>query len=273
MSLIAPAALGAFVACLVAITIGPGTRHSIARVRRARGANASGPLAALRALPLLRGWHPVDADLLRLAGLERVAPADVGIAKLGAAAFAAVAAASLGVMPIAIAPLAFVAFVAPSEWLRRRAGTRRDEREAAVLPLVERLLALASAGFTLEQALARVADAASPLRPTLRAARAIAALGVSPFDALADRASHDGIASLAELARELARARRAGRSPLPALVDRRESVRLARRAARLEAAAGVDGALSLVLVAAYLPALLCLVVVPLFLGLLRSLGE
>ena len=96
-------------------------------------------------------------------------------------------------------------------------------------------------------------------------------LGVPPFDALADVAARERLSALAEIALELGGARRSGRPMLPLLAERREIARLASRARRLEAASRVDGALSLVLVGAYLPALLLLVVVPLFLGLLRSL--
>jgi hypothetical protein len=105
----------------------------------------------------------------------------------------------------------------------------------------------------------------------LREASARSRLGLSVLDALADVARRERIAGLEDVALELARARGAGRPMLPLLAERREVARLAWRARRLDAASRVDGTLSLVLVGAYLPALLLLVVVPLFLGLLRSL--
>ncbi|OLC55730.1 MAG: hypothetical protein AUH85_08465 [Chloroflexi bacterium 13_1_40CM_4_68_4] len=173
---------------------------------------------------------------------------------------------------IALGPLAFAAFVAPSEWVRRRAAGRLADRRAGLLPFMERLAALAGAGMTVEKAVLRLADPESPLRPMLRDVAARADLGVSPLDALSEVAAREGLLELRDLARDLVRARHGGRQLLPVLGERRELFRLARRAERLEAASRVDGALSLVLVLAYLPALLLLVVVPLFLGLLRALN-
>ena len=55
------------------------------------------------------------------------------------------------------------------------------------------------------------------------------------------------------------------------LADERERTRAAERARSLEAAGNVEGQLMLVLVLCYLPALMLLVVIPLFLGLLEGL--
>ena len=81
---------------------------------------------------------------------------------------ATVLALALGLPAIALGPLAFAAFVAPSEWVRRRAAGRLADRRAALLPFVERLAALAGAGMTVEKAVLRLADPESPLRPMLR---------------------------------------------------------------------------------------------------------
>jgi pilus assembly protein TadC len=107
--------------------------------------------------------------------------------------------------------------------------------------------------------------------PLLRQTSTAAALGISPFEACADLAQQERLDSLRDLCGALAAARRGGRPLVPVLLERREVLRLAWRAERLEAASRVDGALSLVLILAYLPALLLLVVVPLFVGLLAAL--
>jgi hypothetical protein len=243
----------------------------LGRVRLARGLTRHGLREWFRELPLLRSWRPVDVETLRLAGFTEVTTADLGLAKLGSAAAAAVACLAISLPPLTIAPLAFLGFVAPSEWVQRRAAARLAARRAALLPYVERVLALAGAGLTVEQAVLGAGEADSPLAPLLREVRARAELGVAALDALGTVAQREHVLELSELAQDLWRARQGGRPLWPVLAERREVLRLARRAERLEAASRVDGALSLVLVLAYLPALLLLVVVPLFLGLLRAL--
>ncbi len=246
--------------------------RALLRVRLARGAAASGTRERLRELPLLRAWRPVDSETLRLAGLSGMTVTDLALTKVAAALAGAALALALGVPPPVLGLLAFAMFVAPSEWVRRRAAARSAARRDALLPFVERVLALTSSGMTLEHALRRVAETESPLRSVLAEVSARAELGMSPLDALMELATRERFAELRDIARDLLRARHGGRPLLPVLVERREVLRLGRRARRLEAASRVDGALSLVLVLAYLPALLLLVVVPLFLGLLRALG-
>jgi Flp pilus assembly protein TadB len=270
--LIASLALAGCVVSLALAVLPPAPiERVLGRVRLARGLTRHGLREGFRELPLLRSWRPVDAETLRLAGFTELTTADLGIAKLGAAAAAALAGLVLSLAPLAIPVLVFVGFVAPSEWVQRRAGARRTARRAALLPYIERVLALAGAGLTVEQALLRAGEADSPLGPLLREVRARAELGVSALDALGTVAERERALELSELAQDLWRARQGGRPLWPLLAERREVLRLARRAERLEAASRVDGALSLVLVLAYLPALLVLVVVPLFLGLLRAL--
>ncbi|TMD60317.1 MAG: hypothetical protein E6I87_06850 [Chloroflexi bacterium] len=240
-------------------------------MRLARGIVRDGLRAHLGRLPLFRDWRPVEVRDLHLAGLDHIAVSDLAVLKLGAAALALVIALALQLPPICVAPLGFAAFVAPSEWVGRRARSAQESREAGLLPWLEGVLALGAAGMTVEQALSHSAETDTPLGFALREAVARSRLGVPPFDALADVAARERLSALAEIALELGGARRSGRPMLPLLAERREIARLASRARRLEAASRVDGALSLVLVGAYLPALLLLVVVPLFLGLLRSL--
>src|SRR5207245_907641 len=62
-----------------------------------------------------------------------------------------------------------------------------------------------------------------------------------------------------------------GRGALTVLRDERERLRASERARGLDAAGRVEGRLTLVLALCYLPALMLLVVIPLFLGLLDGL--
>lgn len=273
MSLIvALAVAGGLAALALAALPSDPTAAAIARVRAARGLAAGGWRDRLDALPLVRSWRPVDAETLRLAGLAHVSTSELAASKIGTALAAGLLALLvLGANPLALLA-AYAAFVAPTLWVERRAAASVAARNAAVLPFLDRLAAAAAAGATVEQALALGADQAGPLAPLLRDAVRRAGLGLSLFEACAEVASAERVDALRDLARELARARRGGRPLRPVLDERREVLRLAHRAARLEAASRVDGSLSLVLVLAYLPALLLLVVVPLFLGLLAALG-
>jgi pilus assembly protein TadC len=273
MSLIAGAALAAAVTLLAFALAGASTpaARSLMRVRVARGVARDDLRARLARLPIVRDWRPVDERMLRLAGMNDVGVADIALLKIGAASLAALVVAGVRLPAVCIAPAAFAAFVAPSEWIARRARDREAEREAALLPLLERVQALGAAGMPIEHALAEAARTESALAAIVREAVARSRLGVPAFDALAEIAARERMPALEDVALELARARRAGRPLLPLLAERREVARLAWRARRLDAASRVDAALSLVLVAAYLPALMLLVVIPLFLGLLRSL--
>jgi hypothetical protein len=91
------------------------------------------------------------------------------------------------------------------------------------------------------------------------------------FPALAHEAVGVGLPGLAAIASDLERARDLGRGALVVLRDHRDRLRAAERARSLDAAGRVEGRLMLVLVLCYLPALMLLVVIPLFLGLLDGL--
>jgi hypothetical protein len=97
------------------------------------------------------------------------------------------------------------------------------------------------------------------------------ALGAPLFPALAREAAAVGLPALAGIANDLERARDLGRGALVVLSDHRDRLRGAVRAKSLDAAGRVEGRLMLVLVLCYLPALMLLVVIPLFLGLLDGL--
>src|SRR5207248_1937607 len=94
------------------------------------------------------------------------------------------------------------------------------------------------------------------IAPTLRVER-VAAFRRAEAD--------DAVVALVERARDL------GRGALVVLRDHRDRLRASERARSLDAAGRVEGRLMLVLVLCYLPALMLLVVIPLFLGLLDGL--
>jgi hypothetical protein len=93
------------------------------------------------------------------------------------------------------------------------------------------------------------------------------ALGAPLFPALAHEAAAARLSALASIANDLERARDLGRGALVVLRDHRDRLRASERARSLDAAGRVEGRLMLVLVLCYLPALMLLVVIPLFLTL------
>jgi aryl-alcohol dehydrogenase-like predicted oxidoreductase len=123
----------------------------------------------------------------------------------------------------------------------------------------------AASGIELDDATVQAIDEA------LGAAARAYALGAPLFASLAREADAGGIAALSSLARDLERARDLGRGSLVVLRDVRDELRAAERSRALDAASRVEGRLMLVLVLCYLPALMLLVVIPLFLGLLEGL--
>ncbi|MDP9266054.1 MAG: hypothetical protein M3O91_08080, partial [Chloroflexota bacterium] len=150
----------------------------------------------------------------------------------------------------------------------------RVAAERAVASLVERTEALVAAGRPAATALATLASRATGvtlLDTALSLAATDYALGAPLFRSLAVRSDDAGLPTLAALARELDRSRDLGRGSLGAIVQVRDGLRATERNRVLEAASRVEGRLMLVLVLCYLPALMLLVVVPLFLGLLDGL--
>ena len=214
---------------------------------------------------------------LAQAGLPVTGEALVAAKIVGAlAATLFVALASL-VVPLGPAPLAagaWVGFVAPSLLVEQRARARRDAAERRVGPLVEWLEALVAAGRPAEAALAALAvrgAGAAVLDGALRTAASAYALGAPLFGAVAAEARAAGLPTLAGLATDLERSRELGRGTIVCLREQRDALRARERARGLDAASRVEGRLMLVLVLCYLPALMLLVVVPLFAGLLRGL--
>jgi len=176
--------------------------------------------------------------------------------------------------PAIVAAGAYLGFVIPTIHVERLAAARRAQAERALVTFVEWVEALVAAGRPVETAIVGVATrgVGSPLMDaTLASVSRSYALGAPLFGALAREARRVGLDELARLAADLERARDLGQGAATVLADERERTRAAERARSLEAAGNVEGQLMLVLVLCYLPALMLLVVIPLFLGLLEGL--
>lgn len=221
---------------------------------------------------------PSASDLQRRqAGLwidgERFLAVRVTAALSGVLALAAVTL----VLPLGPAVLllgGYAGAIAPTLIVEHRATARRAHADREVATLVERLDALVSAGRPPENALALLlhrVTGAYLLDEALRQSRDAHALGAPLFRTLGTHAREIGLDGLAAMADELERARDLGVGAIGAIRQRRDALRAAERSRALSVAAQVEGKLMLILVLCYLPALVLLVVVPLFIGLLEGL--
>lgn len=234
-------------------------------------------LIAPIAKPARGRWRPI-ADLdLRQAGLAVGADQVLALkiaCGLGAALVSAILTLIVPIGPGLVLVAAYAGFVTPSMILARRAARRRAEAERATGVLVERLEALVWAGRPPETALALLVahpTGSALLDATLRRASDAYALGAPLFRTLEAHAREDGLATCAAVAEDLGRARDLGAGSLGVIRERRATLRARERARSIEAASQVEGKLMLVLVLCYLPALLVLVVIPLFIGLMEGL--
>ena len=217
-------------------------------------------------------WRPVPDRDLRQAGLMRSQTELVAMKCLGLVV-GAVAGGAVGAVGLAAA-LAYAGFVGPSVGVERRARSRRRDAERALGPLLERIEALGAAGRPIEAAvatLARTPTSSPVLDSALGAAAGAYALGAPLYGALGVSAQAEGIPALAALAGALERSRGLGQGSIAVIRDARDAARAAERTAAIEAASKVEGKLMLTLVLCYLPALMLLVVIPLFLTLLDGL--
>ena len=222
-------------------------------------------------------WRPVDDRDLRQASLARsqrelMTAKVIGVAV--GATLGAVVGGLVGASPIGGAACAYAGWLGPSLAIERRAAARRHEAQRALGPFLERLDALASAGRPVEVAVvaaAAVPTGAALLDAALSQAAGAYALGAPLFPALRAEATTEDLPRLAQLAATLERARDLGHGSLTAIRASKDAARATERTAALAAAATVEGKLMLTLVLCYLPALMLLVVVPLFLTLLDGL--
>ena len=196
------------------------------------------------------------------------------VAALTSAALAAAVSLILPIGPLVVVAAAYAGFIVPTLRVDRAAAGRRSEAERALVTLVEWAEALVASGRPVEGAFVAIAERGIGGRLVDDAVAAAArsyALGAPLFPALAREAAAVGLPTLAGIASDLERARDLGRGALVVLRDHRDRLRGSERARSLEAAGRVEGRLMLVLVLCYLPALMLLVVIPLFLGLLDGL--
>jgi Flp pilus assembly protein TadB len=208
------------------------------------------------------GWSETDLVRAKLVGA------------LGGAAVAATLALLVPIGALLVFAAAYAGFVLPTLRVERAAAARRADADRALVMLVEWTEALVASGRPVETAL--VAVAARGLRAplidqVLAGATRSYALGAPLFPALTREATIAGLGELVTIASALERARELGRGSLAVLRDERDRLRASERARSLDAAGQVEGRLTLVLVLCYLPALMALVVIPLFLGLLDGL--
>ena len=226
--------------------------------------------------PALR-WSGVTDRDVRHAGIALDAAEVTAVKVAGAVVLALVASGTSLVLPLgpAVVLLAgYAGFVLPSLVISHRASSRRAEAERALTILVERIEALVAAGRPPETAVALLLSRPSGsalLDAILGRVLSAYMLGAPIFRTLAALARDDGIPALAAMAEELERARDLGAGSIGLIRQRRLAQRAAERARILDAASQVEGKLMLVLVLCYLPALLLLVVIPLFVGLLEGL--
>jgi len=193
-----------------------------------------------------------------------------------AAAAAVVTLASMAGLALLAPALGYATLVAPSFARDRRRSRERRDAERALGVAVEWTDALVSVGRPAERAFAAVARQGTgsvTLDAVLREACDAADLGAPLFRALAAGARAADLSQLAALSDELDRARDLGRGSRSIVRDARDDLRRRERAAAIGAASTVDAKLMLVLVGCYLPALMLVVVVPLFVGLLGGLLE
>ena len=208
------------------------------------------------------GWS--DDDLIR----AKIVTALVG------AALAASAAVFAPIGPLVVVAAGYTGFILPTLRVDRAAAQRRSEAAQALVTLVEWAEALVASGRPIESAFVAIAQrgvASGLLDGAIAAAANSYALGAPLFPALAREATAVGLPALAAIASDLEGARDLGRGALVVLRDHRDRLRASERARSLDAAGRIEGRLMLVLVLCYLPALMLLVVIPLFLGLLDGL--
>ena len=204
--------------------------------------------------------------------------ADLVRAKIVLALVGAAAAAVLGLFApvglLVVAGAGYAGFIAPTLRADRAAASRRSEADRALVALVEWAEALVASGRPIETAFVAIAERGTGsglIDHAIAAAARSYALGAPLFPALAREAAGIGLSTLASIAGDLERSRDLGRGALVVLRDHRDRLRASERARGLDAAGRVEGRLMLVLVLCYLPALMLLVVIPLFLGLLDGL--
>lgn len=222
--------------------------------------------------------QPTSARDLRHAGIA-LTPDALLVVKVAAGAAGVLVVATLSLFlslgPAVVLLGGYAGWLAPSLVVASRADRARRVAQRATIVLVERLDALVATGRPAETALARVLErptGAALLDRTLHQVREAYLLGAPLFRTLAHHAREEGLDGCASLAEDLERCRNMGSASAAILRERRAGLRATERSRALDAASTVEGRLMLVLALCYLPALMLLVVIPLFMSLLDGLA-
>lgn len=205
--------------------------------------------------------------------MEQLVAVKIALGLLGALV-AAVVALIVPIGALVILAAAYGGFVLPSVVVERRAARHRREAETAITSLVEWTHALVLSGRPVDSAvvaLARRGTGASLVDEVLSRVADLYTLGAPLYVSLIRESRDAALPSLARLAERLERSRELGQGSINVLEDLREELRSAARERLLQSASQVEGKMTLILTLCYLPALVLLVVIPLFVTLLAGL--
>jgi hypothetical protein len=246
------------------------------RSRVAARLNALRPSSA-KTFERLRRFRLVAPATLRASGfvvsVEQLVAVKVALGLLGAL-LAAVIALIVPIGAVVIMAAAYAGFILPSIVVERRAALHRRDAESAIASLVEWTHALVLSGRPVETAvvaLARRGTGAWLVDGVLARVADLYTLGAPLHISLIRESKEAALPSLTRLAERLERSRELGQGSINVLEDLREELRSAARERLLETASQVEGKMTLILTLCYLPALVLLVVIPLFVTLLAGL--
>jgi Flp pilus assembly protein TadB len=205
--------------------------------------------------------------------MEQLVAVKIAFGLLGAL-LAAVVALIVPIGVLVIVAAAYGGFILPSIVVERRAAFYRREAEAAITSLIEWTHALVLSGRPVDSAviaLARRGTGMSLVDGVLSRVADLYTLGAPLHVSLVRESKDAALPSLARLAERLERSRELGQGSINVLEDLREELRSAARERLLQSASQVEGKMTLILTLCYLPALVLLVVIPLFVTLLAGL--
>jgi Flp pilus assembly protein TadB len=175
---------------------------------------------------------------------------------------------------VVIAAAAYGGFILPSIVVERRAAQHRRDAESAIASLVEWMHALVVSGRPVDSAiiaLARRGTGSTLVDGVLARVADLYTLGAPLHVSLIRESREVDLPSLTRLAERLERSRELGQGSINMLENSREELRSAARERWLQSASQVEGKMTLILTLCYLPALVLLVVIPLFVTLLAGL--
>lgn len=227
--------------------------------------------ARLRGLPLIT---PATLSASGVAvSVEQLVAVKIAVGLL-AASVAGVIALIVPIGALVIVAAAYGGFILPSIVVERRAALGRRDAESAIASLVEWMHALVLSGRPVDSAviaLARRGTGSTLVDGVLARVADLYTLGAPLHVSLIRESKEVDLPSLTRLAERLERSREFGQGSINVLDDLREELRSAARERLLQSASQVEGKMTLILTLCYLPALVLLVVIPLFVTLLAGL--